>query len=290
MDKETNMISFNTLGYFGKLGNQMFQYACLYSIAKKNGYDFCIPSFNYELKIPETRINVNGMRLNLWYKSRLFLKDMFNISAKESDFKSHNNLYYDSDYFNEKILSIPDNTDIMGYFQSEKYFIHCAEDIRKEFTFKNQEKFNKHNSYMKSLPIKIGLHIRRGDYLRLSNIHTPCSREYYINALNSLISNSPKDVVLYVFSDDIKWCKQNIASIFDGDIIFDDETDNEENYHQHQEDSLMKMTLCDKFITANSSFSWWGAWLGKNTNVIAPKIWVAGNYNPNYHAMGWKIL
>jgi hypothetical protein len=282
------MISFNTLGYFGKLGNQMFQYACLYSIAKKNGYDFCIPNFNYELKIPETYINVNGHRLNLWYKSRLFLKDMFNISAKESDFKNHNNLYYDSEYFNEKILSIPDNTDIMGYFQSEKYFIHCAEDIRKEFTFKNQEKYKDYSLYMNSLPPKIGLHIRRGDFIKV-NYKIPSLKEYYQNAINML--NSNKDSVLFVFSDDIAWCKKNIPDIFNGDIIFDKETDSEENYFQHQEESLMKMTLCEKFIIANSSFGWWGAWLGKNKNVIAPKDWLGANYyNDDFYAKGWKIV
>ena len=276
------MITFNQLGYFGKLGNQMFQYATLYGIAKKNGYDFCAPETNYD------------WRLIGDYNCKFYLPEIFNITAKGSQkqIEQKNNYQYMGHVFDPAALDLSDNTDISGYFQSEKYFLHCGEDIRKEFSFKNQALYQEVSIHMKSLPTKIGVHVRRGDYVKKQHFHPLCHPEYYKAAINELTTDL-NDFVVYVFSDDIEWCKENFNSITNAKVIFDESGGDEQNYFQNQEKTLMKMTMCDRFIIANSSYSWWGAWLGKNEKVIAPSQWFtwmdASEYRDIY-CSHWKIM
>ena len=194
--------------------------------------------------------------------------------------------------FDPAALDLSDNTDISGYFQSEKYFLHCGEDIRKEFSFKNQALYQEVSIHMKSLPTKIGVHVRRGDYVKKQDFHPLCHPEYYKAAINELTTDL-NDFVVYVFSDDIEWCKENFNSITNAKVIFDESGGDEQNYFQNQEKTLMKMTMCDRFIIANSSYSWWGAWLGKNEKVIAPSQWFtwmdASEYRDIY-CSHWKIM
>jgi hypothetical protein len=276
------MITFNQLGYSGKLGNQMFQYATLYGIAKKNGYDLCVPETNYDWKLIGD------------YNCKFYLPEIFNISAKGSDkrVEQKHNYEHTGHIFDPNALSLSDETDIAGYFQSEKYFSHCSEDIRKEFSFKNQKLYQEVSMHMKSLPTKIGVHVRRGDYVKKQHFHPLCHPEYYRAAINELTLDL-NDFVLYVFSDDIEWCKQNFNSITNAKVIFDESGGDEQNYFQNQEKTLMKMTMCDRFIIANSSYSWWGAWLGKNEKVIAPRSWFAWMDESEYkdiYCDHWKII
>jgi hypothetical protein len=112
------------------------------------------------------------------------------------------------------------------------------------------------------------VHIRRGDYLRFPNDHPTLLNDYYFKSFDKMKKNTK----FIVFSDDITWCKDNIK----GNNMFyiEDETDYV---------NLILMSLCKHNIIANSSFSWWGAWLNKNKNkkVIAPKIWFGPNKNLN---------
>jgi len=108
----------------------------------------------------------------------------------------------------------------------------------------------------------IGLHIRRGDYVQQSQDHPPCSLDYYKEAL----THFDDDRQVIIFTDDIEWCKNQ--QMFKGDRFLISET--EDNVYD-----LCLLTLCEDYIIANSSFSWWGAWLSQNPNakVIAPKRW-----------------
>jgi len=268
------MITFNSLGRFGKLGNQMFQYGALFGLAKKRGYEFGIPLKNSEWGI------------SAWYDCKLFLPDLFNITAKDSSDVQHTQqLRYEKPYFTEAIFGLPDNIDLLGYFQSEKYFKENKQDLLKEFSFKNQElvdntkkEFNGRNF--------IGLHVRRGDYLKLPQIHVACDYEYYKKSID-IIKNKNRDVCLYVFSDDINWCKQNLN--FSMPMFFDDAPESEEKYYTNQEKTLIKMSLCNHFICANSSFSWWGSYLINNQDKIVcmPQNWfgpaVKENWNDVYY-------
>ena len=229
----------------GRLGNQMFQYATLYAVAKQNGYDF---------GVPYSRVNSSDE-----FK-KFYLPEIFSLSAKDSSEMSVTKRFQEKyHHFDPDLLSILDNTDIFGYFQTEKYFINFKEEIKKEFSFFEKTK-NFCESFKKSLPSNkkiISIHVRRGDYLKISHIHPPCSINYYQKAINYFDKNS----FFLLFSDDMPWCVEN----FKGDkySFF------QNNHHT----SLCMMSLCDGHIISNSSYSWWGAWLGNVDVVIAPKNW-----------------
>jgi len=123
------------------------------------------------------------------------------------------------------------------------------------------------------------MHIRRGDYLNLSNFHTNLDMSYYNTAMQIVRHNVPNSKFV-VFSDDPAWCK----SIMPAEIHVDDSS---------QEISLCMMSLCPMHIIANSSFSWWGAWLSKSQAVAAPKQWF-GNDGPktwqSVYEQGWVVI
>ena len=235
------MISFNSLGRSGRLGNQMFQYAALKGIALKHGYSYSIP---YSLFVnPWTDHQLNTcFKLN----KNIVYGTTNGKTINESSFS------FDEHLFN----NCPDNIDISGYFQTEKYFSHIKNEIIKDFTFRiNFDKpFNKY----------IALHVRRGDYVNQPNYHPVCSIEYYMNAL-SIIQD---DIPIVIFSDDINWCKENIKA----DLYMENTTNIQDLY---------LMTQATHNIIANSSFSWWGAWLNQNPDkiVVAPETWFGPAYS-----------
>jgi hypothetical protein len=243
------MLSFNNIGNLGRLGNQMFQYASLKGIATHLGYEFCIP--------PK---EIFGSK-DLMVKLDLNLYDVFNLHNRNEIGLTQNQIFqermhtFDEDLFN----ACPDNIDLFGYYQTEKYFTHIKEEIRSDFSF-NLELYDKCLEFINSLNSEvISLHIRRGDYVVNPN-HPIQTIDYYNKALKILPSNLP----VIIFSDDSKWCSSQ--------KIFDDS-----RFLISQESSadadLCMMSLCDYHIIANSSFSWWGAWLANSQKIIAPKKW-----------------
>jgi len=233
------MISFNNLGHMGRLGNQMFQYAALKGIANHKGYWYSIPE-KIDLincfKLPSTLKNYN-------YKT---------ISTNKFEFDKH---FFDT---------CPDDIDISGYFQTEKYFKHIEKQIRQDFVFNeviSKECFEYKYKIFSNTPL-ISVHIRRTDYLTDTKFEC-LDIDYYCSALKLL----PKFPIL-IFSDDIKWCKENIK--FENAVI---------SPFKNQYMDLCMMTMCDYHIIANSSFSWWGSWLGKSRQTIAPKKWFCGEFS-----------
>lgn len=152
------------------------------------------------------------------------------------------------------------NLDISGYFQSEKYFAHCKKEVREIFEFKDD---------LVPEPMKLlangacSIHVRRGDYLKIPNFHPPVTIDYLQQAVKLMEKQGVTHFL--VFSDDMEWCRQNIKTSAACHFI--------DNYTPEQDMCLM--SLCDHHIIANSSFSWWGAWLGKNPQkrVIYPMNW-----------------
>ena len=237
------MIGFNHLGKHGRLGNQMFQYAALRGIAAHHNYEFCIPESDFQ---------------NSWQDHQLFRAfELTNLKHKK--FLPGN--YYQEPHFHysqEYVEQCPDNINIYGYFQTEKYFKNIEKSIRKDFTFKNQI-INSCKSDFNFEQI-ISLHVRRTDYIEKTHEHPLCSVDYYEKALGQFDPTLP----VIIFSDDVYWCKNQELFSSDRFII----SENNSNVID-----MCLMSLCSHHIISNSSFSWWGAWLSGSSNVIAPSQW-----------------
>lgn len=172
-----------------------------------------------------------------------------------------------------------------GYFQSEKYFAHISDVIRKEFTFRgpidsrNQriaDKMRSENS--------VSLHVRRGDYLSIgANV---CGPEYYEKAIKIIEGKYPNPS-LFVFSDDIKWVIENIRS--SNRIQYIDHNQGKDSFKD-----MFLMSQCKHNVIANSSFSWWGSWLNQNSDkiTVAPLNWYSENNSPRNDIYGkdWIII
>ena len=248
------MISFNNLGNLGRLANQMFQYASIKGIARNRGYEFYIPPRN-----------IFGKRDPLVQQSDTIIYDVFDLESNNNLGLLPNQVLMERVHtFDEELfINCPDNADLFGYYQTEKYFKHIEDEIRKDFTFKEElqelcDSFIKDNFVYRDV---ISLHIRRGDYTANPN-HPTQDIEYYRQALNQM-----PDLPVIVFSDDPEWCNQQ--EFFSSDRFAISEGN-------ATDADLCLMSLCKYHIIANSSFSWWGAWLAKSEKVIAPKNWFGG--------------
>jgi hypothetical protein len=252
----------------GGLGNQMFQYACGRKLAISNKTELILDTtFLWKDKLRNYNLNMFNIKgKKVWYvgKEMLFLKAK--LSGKE--FVTINQ---QGRKFNPKLLKSKGNLYVKGYWQSEKYFNNIRSFLLKDFDIKGKKKavisrmlkkIKKSNS--------VCLHVRRGDYVTdktVRSVHGLCSVDYYKKAINK-ISSKVKNPVFFVFSDDPLWAEENIKSKYPMHYAGLDERNTEE------EDMLL-MQNCKHFIIANSSFSWWGAWLSQNKKkiVIAPKKW-----------------
>jgi len=261
----------------GGLGNQMFQYALGRSLAAKNNTTCVMDLSGYKNQNPKDTprdyaLGIFNVQENFLdeNKAKKYQLNKYQKKLKKI-FKNHGKHVLEVGLeFKSKILQSKDNTYLAGYWQSEKYFMDISDTIRNDFTLKNplptsvQEMDN-----LISTSNSTSIHIRRGDYISNKNAqqhHGSCTPEYYNKAID-IINDKVSDPHFFVFSDDIEWCKENIKAdkisyVSDGKM-----TDYEEMY---------LMSKCKHNIVANSSFSWWGAWLNKNTEkiVIAPKKWL----------------
>ena len=263
-------ISYNRLGSNGRLGNQMFQYAGLRGIAANRGYDWVIP------------------RPDSYGDSNYGLFDCFEMgSVEEKNFGQLNvqsiatgQFHFSQEFFD----GCPDNINLHDYFTTEKYFANVKDVIRKDFTFK-KEILEPCKEIVDELENPVFMHVRRGDYVVNPSAHPMCPISYYEKALEVFDENSP----VLVFSDSIEWCKEQ--DFFQGDRFMLSEYD--EKYSQTADTLLGKqntlipyfdlcmMTLCNGGIIANSTMSWWGAWLMENKTqpIVAPKPWFGTHYN-----------
>ena len=249
------MISFNNLGNLGRLANQMFQYASLKGIARNRGYDFSIPP-----------ANVFGKRDPVVATAELNIYDVFGLDKKNNVGLFPNQVLAERMHtFDQELFdNCPDNIDIFGYYQTHKYFEHIEDELREDFTFdadlvKSCKEFLEYTYVFRDV---IALHIRRGDYVSNPN-HPSQPMEYYQRGLEML-----PDLDVIVFSDDAEWCKQQeIFSSYRFSISEGNTTDAD----------LCLMSMCQYHVIANSSFSWWGAWLARSKKVIAPKNWFGGD-------------
>lgn len=245
------MISNDDIGNLGRLGNQMFQYAALRGLAAKHNYSYCLPPKNYVgLKDPNCA------------KSDVNIFQCFKLKEAPSQITNYPR-YVERCFELDQDLwdNCPDKINIWGYFQTEKYFKHIEDEIRKDFTFVDEilepcEEYFTENFDNTQV---ISLHIRRGDYLD-NPYHIVQGIDYYSKAL----SNFERDIPVLVFSDGIEWCKEQ--EFFNQDRFYFSESDSTAV-------DLCLQSLCSYHIIGNSSYSWWGSWLANSKKTVAPSNW-----------------
>lgn len=271
----------------GGLGNQMFQYAAGRRLA-------ALHNTSLKIDLSQLKADPNGA-----YTKRHFELDIFSFVpefATETDVapflkftrsRVRRVLFRELPFlfstayiaesgkdYSPSFEKYPVNTYLDGFWQNEKYFMPVESLIRSEFSFRAPLSGANNDVAQKIQSSNaISLHIRRGDYITNKNansFHGVCSPEYYQKAVD-LLAKKEGDLQLFIFSDDSAWCKDNLH--FNYPTTYIDHNTGSNSYLDMQ-----LMGLCKHNVIANSSFSWWGAWLNANKNktIIAPKNWFAG--------------
>jgi len=269
----------------GGLGNQMFQYAAGRALAAElsvplrldvSGFaDYALHQgfelqriFNCpaELASEHDVRRVLGWQLPLVF--RLALSRLNMTMPKPRCWVAEPHFHYWSGIHK----TLPESY-LEGYWQSEKYFVDMAAQIREDFTFQlpmsdENADLSKHIAQVNA----VSLHVRRGDYAsnaKTTATHGLCSLDYYREAINHITKHVDQPY-FFIFSDDITWVKENLELDFPCEFISN-------NQGQESYNDMRLMSLCQHHIIANSSFSWWGAWLNSRPNkiVVAPKSWFA---------------
>ena len=267
----------------GGLGNQLFQYSVARSLADQLGVSLGLDIREYKnsSKVKMGLSNFN-IRADLNPAGLIKHKKDGKISyVLESLLGKHKHVYYEPFLsFDKHVLTKKDNTYLKGYWQTEKYFIKNKVNILNDLKIiSHQDIKNKTISSKIANNTSVSLHIRRGDYISNSaynSIHGTCSLNYYTNAVNYLINKIGVNFKVFAFSDDPEWVSSNLK--LPVDIYFVKNNASEYNY-----EDLRLMSECNHNIIANSSFSWWGAWLNTNHNktVITPSKWYADKFTKN---------
>ncbi len=265
--------------FMGGLGNQMFQYAAARALSVKRNIPFKI-DFDDPYKFVTRKLNLDlfntefqiatKRELNKCKPKRKFEKRFWMLLGKDPA----NRLYREKKdfHFDPGFFDCPDGAYVSGFWQTEKYFIDIEDTIRSDFKFaKEPSAENKEWLNKTAACTSVSIHVRRGDYVTVSKtnqVHGTCGPAYYEQAIKE-IAAAVNDPVFFFFSDDIAWVKENIKTSWPSYYV--DNNDDDHNY-----EDMRVMSSCKHHIIANSSFSWWGAWLNasKEKRVIAPSKWM----------------
>jgi hypothetical protein len=268
------MITNTTIGRYGRLGNQLYQYASAFSLAKK---------LNTELWIPEeSEINIQIGRYNPVindydkYSNDLFRLFDLKFGVKKPTHEIENKILFN--YVENPVVKYypefwdnKDNTNLHGYFQAKQYVDEYEKDLRVELTIRDNYfdyGLKTLENLKKNYENVVSVHIRRGDLTMDNHAYNAnlCINNYYKKIISENTNNN--DIIL-IFSDDTEWCK----NVFDSpNIIF---IDNRKKNYAHLYDFTL-MSMCDVNVMAVSTFSWWASWLNplhKNKKVFMPKKW-----------------
>ena len=271
---------------FGGLGNQMFQYAFGRALANNIKTDLLLDTSllkvkednttkrEYELDVFSIRANfVHSHDLHKYRRSYINrvnrkLNKVFSIPII-----SKSKVIYEEEYEEMEVISRNELSDTMlyGNWQSEKYFKNYEEEIKNDFKFKRTlDEINYHLVQRIKDVNSVSIHIRRGDYAEnpeINSTHGLCTVDYYTRSIN-YINQTIHNPVYFVFSDDIEWVKRNLVIDNEHEMVT-------WNKNRSSYVDMQLMSICKNNIIANSSFSWWGAWLNINPEkiVIAPIRW-----------------
>lgn len=285
----------------GGLGNQMFQYAVGRALSLRNNSSFALDISGFE-----------GYELHHGFELQRVFNHSFGIASKAD---VRNVLGWQSPAIIRRIVSrrpfasfcrkrfavephfhywsginnLTKDCYLSGYWQSEKYFADVASQIRADFAF--QLPLKDKNAELAKQIIQanaVSLHVRRGDYAnnpKTTATHGLCSLDYYRAAIRH-VSDQIEQPYFFIFSDDICWAEDNLK--MNSPCQYVDHNQGAESYND-----MRLMSLCRHHIIANSSFSWWGAWLNSSVNkvVVAPKRWFANQTDVrDLFPQGWVKL
>lgn len=266
--------------FTGGLGNQMFQYAFLLALRKRgyqvqediSYYDFFKMHNGYELErvfgIEELPINKQGLHI-LWLRVL-------------NKFRPKSLYMFDSYQYDIKVVELPKRY-LFGYWQDEKYFMDIEEQVRNTFKFHGIDEKNRNLAREMQECESVSLHIRRGDYAQFGM--SIIGEEYYRKAVAKLCE-TVKQPVFYIFSDDTEEAEKMAKNMnLNYKIV---------SYNRGVESykDMFLMSQCKHNILANSSFSWWGAWLNVNSQkiVIAPQIWDKRKLSYKPQCKNWILV
>jgi hypothetical protein len=256
-----------TIPLVGGLGNMLFQISAAYSTSIRDDKKFICDNIS----------NMSPHNPPSHYLSTIFRKIKF------EDLNYHTTIFSENGFHFNEIPKIHGNVKLSGFFQSEKYFIDHREQLLNLFEIDLPTKEKLYLKYSNELNLETcSIHVRRGDYVNIQEYHNLLSLDYYINSVNII----GDDNHYLIFSDDIDWCEKNLSFIKNKTFIKGN-TDYEDLY---------LMSLCNNNIIANSTFSWWGAWLNTNENkkVISPKQWFGPRYSSyitkDLYCKNWIVL
>lgn len=267
----------------GGLGNQMFQYATARAVASRNGlplkldvsafatyrlWTYRLDCFNI---VEDLATEAELRYLQRPRRRQIVAYATYEIRRRLLPWRRWKIVEERGLVFDPSILRIRGDAYLDGYWQSEKYFADAAELIRQEFTPKSEpDKMNQQVLDEIEATNSVSLHIRRGDYVSnpvTNKVHGILGLDYYSRAADYIASRTAQPHFL-VFSDDIPWARENLRLPFPLSFI-------EHNGQGREYEDLRLMYHCKHHIVANSSFSWWGAWLNTNPDkiVISPEKW-----------------
>lgn len=283
-----------TVGVFGGLGNQLFQYAMGRALALRTGrnleldirfFDSKRP-FKYELDNFHVQASVGTQESLPPYKNKRFSYLYWRYFASRNRFIREGV----TDPF-EKELPEGGSVYLHGYWQSPTNFSDAAEVIRKDLSpisVGNQENIDLLEKISRCESVAI--HIRRGDYLtskKAKQIYANCSIPYYLRALEKFRSESQSEITAFIFSDDPDWASENLKTCCSSEVV---SINGPESPHR----DLCLMARCKHQIIANSTFSWWAAWLNNNPRkmVSAPKWWLKNRKSTDARLIpeGWSVI
>lgn len=267
----------------GGLGNQMFQYALANVLAQKNSVKVYLDNSFFSLKEKSIGFTPRNFELDIFNNayseisssevSSFYHLSFFNKIKRKFKF-NYPKIYNEHVFgFNQSVLDVKAPVYLNGYFQSSKYFIGYEDVIRNLFTFRIHELDILNKILLRKIKVTntISVHIRRGDYVEdkiTQQFHGNCGMEYYLEAIGLLMERYVNFTLVF-FSDDVNWVKEQFEDLPYSKIFID------HNKDENSWKDMCLMSFCNHNIIANSSFSWWAAWLNENCDktVVAPKKW-----------------
>jgi hypothetical protein len=279
---------------YGGLGNQMFQYACGRALAIRSGGELMLDWRDFRsgpgqapglehLSIVTRPAMPSELPPD---KSRPIRHGLWRMLKRSPRFVRQRGLG-----FNPEVLTLSGRICLRGYWQSEHYFADAADQVRRELQVRT-EPDGQNADLLREIAERpaVSLHLRRGDYVsnpKTRAVHNVCTLDYYRRAADLMALHMREDPVFYVFSDEPGWARDNLQLPFEIRVV--DHNDSRRSY-----EDLRLMAACIHHIIANSSFSWWGAWLNPSADkiVVAPSRWFAdpGTCNPDILPADWIAL